>query len=446
MEKGFNLIARILLSALFIFLSIIFFYQGYDPLRNIKFSSKLNYAETNNSIDIKNQDIQIDSQFKIQKFKSFLNKEKDKNNNFTKEEIIIVKKNDNFSKLIDPYLSDNKIKHKIIKLINEKFDLKKLKIGQKIYLYFSHNAIKNEITKIVIPINFNTEIILKKNIDASYSIHELSQPVEKELIAHKFKITKSLFEDSINEKVPLAIISKIIKMYSFDVDFQRDIQKGNEFEILYEVFFNEKRKNISFGDIIYTNLTLQKNNLEYFLFKTTEGFLDYFNREGKNFKKALMKTPLDGARISSSFGMRKHPISGYNKMHQGTDFAAPKGTEVFAAGNGVIEYTGKKGSYGKYILIRHNSSYKTAYAHLNSYKKGISKGVRVTQGQVIGYVGSTGSSTGSHLHYEVIFENQKINPMKMKLPSGKVLKQEELKQFKKISKTIYANYLFHLFE
>jgi len=159
-----------------------------------------------------------------------------------------------------------------------------------------------------------------------------------------------------------------------------------------------------------------------------------------------MKTPLDGARISSSFGIRKHPILGYNKKHLGVDFAASTGTPVYAAGNGVIEYAGKNGGYGNYIRIRHNSSYKTAYAHLKSFNKRISNGVRVNQGQIIGYVGSTGRSTGPHLHYEVIYQNKKINPMKMKLPSGKVLKENELQAFQKSSKRIYSDFLFHLFE
>ena len=159
-----------------------------------------------------------------------------------------------------------------------------------------------------------------------------------------------------------------------------------------------------------------------------------------------MKTPIDGARLSSSFGMRKHPISGYNKLHKGLDFAAPKGTPIFAAGNGVVEYVGRNGGYGKYIRIRHNSSYKTAYAHLNSYKKGLYKGLRVNQGDVIGYVGSTGVSTGPHLHYEVIYQGKQINPKKMNLPSRKILDGEELKNFKVEVNRIYSDYLFHLYE
>ena len=206
------------------------------------------------------------------------------------------------------------------------------------------------------------------------------------------------------------------------------------------------KDNIKFEDINYALISIGNNKLEYFKFITDVGFVDYFNREGKNVKKSILKTPLDGAKLSSSFGMRKHPILGYDKMHKGIDFAAPKGTPIFAGGNGVIEYAGYNGSYGKYIRIRHNNEYKTAYAHLDGFKKGITKGVRVNQGQVIGFLGSTGRSTGPHLHYEIIFQNKQINPLKLKLPSGKILKGEELIRFKETYKTIYANHLNTLYE
>ena len=215
---------------------------------------------------------------------------------------------------------------------------------------------------------------------------------------------------------------------------------------MYETLFNDKRRAVSYGKILYTNLFLQKNKLEYYLFKTDENFYEYFNPEGKSVVKALMKTPIDGARLSSSFGMRKHPILGYNKLHKGLDFAAPTGTPIYAAGNGVIEFVGRNGSYGNYIRIRHNNSYKTAYAHLSKFKKKIYKGLRVNQGDIIGYVGSTGRSTGPHLHYEIIYNNEQINPMTMKLPSGKKLVNDELKRFLSLSKTIYSDFIFNLYE
>ena len=238
----------------------------------------------------------------------------------------------------------------------------------------------------------------------------------------------------------------MIRLYSFDIDFQRDIRKNTIFEVSYESLHNSERGESQYGDIQYINLKILNQDLEYFIFKTDEGFFDYFNREGKNIKKSILKTPINGARLSSNFGMRKHPISGFNKLHKGVDFAAPKGTPVYAGGSGVIVFIGKNGGYGNYIKIRHNNEYKTAYAHLSKFKKGISKGSRVVQGETIAYVGSTGNSTGPHLHYEIIYQNKQINPMKLKLPSGKILKGKELQRFDLKIKDVYAQYLFELYE
>ena len=362
------------------------------------------------------------------------------------KKLLIVKKNDTFSKIIRPYVQNSNQEQEIIKEISKEFNLRSLNIGQEIEIFLIKKNNISEINRIILPINFNTDLVLERNKNLTYSIKKVNLKIVSELNSKNFVINTSLFEDGKKSNLPLSILSDVIQLYSFDIDFQRDIQKGNKLEILYESYFNTDRKKISYGKIKYINLILQNNSLEYFIFNTSDGFFDYFNKEGKNVKKALMKTPLDGAKLSSSYGMRKHPILGYNKMHLGVDFAAPKGTPVFAAGNGVIEFVGRNGGYGKYIRIRHNNSYKTAYAHLNGFQKGISRGVRVNQGQIIGYVGSTGRSTGPHLHYEVIYQNKKINPMKMKLPSGKKLKNEELKNFKKEIKNIYADYLYYLYE
>ena len=357
------------------------------------------------------------------------------------EEIITVKKNDTFYTIIDPFL-DNNIKNKIINEINKKFDLKYLKVGQKIFLYKNH---LNEIKQIILPIDFDKEIIvnLEKN---NINVVEKKLPILKDTKALDFEIFSSFYADGVKAGMPSQLLSETIRLYSFDIDFQRDIKVNTKFEILYEYFINEKNNKIKFGDINYINLKIDNKDLEYFLFKTDDGFYDYFNREGKNIRKSLLKTPIDGARLSSNFGMRKHPISGFNKLHKGVDFAAPIGTPVYAGGNGVVEYIGTNGGYGKYIRIRHNNEYKTAYAHLSSYKKGLYKGKRVNQSDIIGFVGNTGNSTGPHLHYEIIFQNKHINPMKLKLPSGKILKGEELKRFLTNMKSIYAKHLFELYE
>jgi murein DD-endopeptidase MepM/ murein hydrolase activator NlpD len=372
----------------------------------------------------------------------FLNESK-KNKISTENEIIIeIKKNDTFSKIIDPYFENYIIKNKIINELNKEFNLKNLKIGQEIYIYQNSKKI---VKTIIIPIDFSTDIEIEIN-ETKITLTKKKIKITKDFESNKFFIKSSLYEDGKIVGVPLEILSEAIKLYSFDVDFQRDIQKNDEFEIFYEVFINGNKGNISYGKIKYIKLNLHGNILEYFIFKDEDDHFDYFNKEGKNARKALMKTPIDGARLSSSYGVRKHPILGYNKLHKGVDFAAPKGTPIYAAGNGVIDFVGKNGGYGKYIRIRHNSSYKTAYAHLSNYKKNIYKGIRVSQGEVIGYVGSTGKSTGPHLHYEVIYQNKQINPMKMKLPSGKILKDNELKKFNKEMKIIYSDFLFYLYE
>ena len=235
--------------------------------------------------------------------------------------------------------------------------------------------------------------------------------------------------DGLENGIPQDILIKLIRLFSFDLDFQRDIKNNTLISISYDYNLIKENNKIEYKDIVYALISIEGKDLEYFKFITDDGLVDYFNREGKNVKKSILKTPLDGARISSNFGMRKHPISGFNKMHKGVDFAAPTGTPIYAGGNGVIEFLGTNGGYGKYIRIRHNNGYKTAYAHLSKYKKGISKGVRVNQGDVIGYVGNTGNSTGPHLHYEIMYNGKHLNPLKLKLPSGKVLKEDELKRF-----------------
>ena len=272
--------------------------------------------------------------------------------------------------------------------------------------------------------------------------------LEKEFYKTSKELTiyESLYSDGIKNEIPQKILIDLIKLFSFDLDFQRDIKVNTNVSISYDFTEIKDTSQIKYQDINYALISIDGKILEYFKFLTDDGFYDYFNREGKNVKKSILKTPLDGARISSNFGMRKHPISGYNKMHKGVDFAAPKGTPIYAGGNGVIEYIGNNGGYGKYIRIRHNNEYKTAYAHLSAYKKGISKGSRVNQGDIIGFVGSTGNSTGPHLHYEIIYQNKQINPLKLKLPSGKILVGNELNRFKKKFKRIYADHLNLLYE
>jgi len=433
---NYNLLVKFFITILTICLSAYFSYLGYLSL-NLYKSINSNPPNSKTNIDV------IKNNYLSNPDDAGLSNESKKKLITIENEIIIeIKKNDTFSKIIDPYFQNNIIKNKIINKLNKEYNLKNIKIGQKIYIYQNREKIAK---KIIIPIDFSTDIEIEID-ETEITLSKKKIKLTKDFESKKFFIKSSLYEDGKMAGVPLEILSETIKLYSFDVDFQRDIQKNDEFEIFYEVLINRNKGSISYGNIKYIKLNLHRNILEYFIFKDEDDHFDYFNKEGKNARKALMKTPIDGARLSSSYGVRKHPILGYNKLHKGVDFAAPKGTPVYAAGNGFIDFVGRNGGYGKYIRIRHNSSYKTAYAHLNNYNKNIYKGARVNQGSIIGYVGSTGKSTGPHLHYEVIYQNKQINPMKMKLPSRKILKDDELKKFNKEIKIIYSDFLFYLYE
>ncbi len=331
--------------------------------------------------------------------------------------------------------------YEIISKIEESYDLKKIKTGEIISVFENNFA---EIKKI--EFFKNNETIISINLDKEINLNIIELTKNSFIESKEYTISESLFSDGIKNDVSSDILVKIIRLFSFDLDFQRDIRVDTVVSISYEFDEIVETGRLEYNDIKYASIIIDGKQLEYFKFITDDGYVDYFNRDGKNVKKSILKTPLDGARISSNFGMRKHPISGFNKMHKGVDFAAPTGTPIYAGGNGIVEYVGRNGGYGKYIRIRHNNGYKTAYAHLSNYKKGISKGVRVNQGEVIGYVGSTGNSTGPHLHYEIIYQNKHINPLKLKLPSGKILEGKELEKFKEEYKIIYADHLSMLYE
>ena len=275
----------------------------------------------------------------------------------------------------------------------------------------------------------NKDIYVWQNHNNDYIAKITKRPTARNISFDEGIIKTSLYNSSKKLKMPEKTFVEMISILGFAVDFQRDIRIGDKFEILYiketDLIDN---KIINTYPIEYVSITLTGKNLSYYRFKTPEGYVGYFDENGFSSKKTLMKTPLNGARLSSGYGSRKHPILGYTKMHRGLDFAAPKGTPVFAAGDGVVEFSGWNGSYGKYIRIRHNGNYKTAYAHLMKTKK--RKFQKVSQGEVIGFVGSTGRSTGPHLHYEVLFSGRQVNPMRIKLPSGKNVPKRYLSQYK----------------
>ena len=409
-------------------------------------ANKLSLENKKNTIPIKlneNQTVETEKRNleknKIEAFTS--NKTSNHHEKQLKKILLKVEKGQTFSQILDSFNIANNRKFEIINAINSIFNLRGLKINQKIFFFINDNEV---VKQIIIELDFKTNLVVDLRSKINIEIIELKTYTDIE--SKEFNIKNSLYSDGIDNKIPNVILIKLIQLFSFDLDFQRDIRENTQVSISYQKISIDNKINYELGDIEYAKISIKNNNLEYFKFLTDDGFIDYFNREGKNVKKSILKTPLDGAKLSSNFGMRKHPISGFNKMHKGIDFAAPKGTPIYAGGNGVVEVAGVNGGYGKYIRIRHNNEYKTAYAHLNSFKKGIRKGVRVNQGEIIGYVGSTGKSTGPHLHYEIIYQNKQINPLTLKLPSGKILKGDELNKFKKNYKMILANHLNNLFE
>ena len=338
-----------------------------------------------------------------------------------------IAEGETFDNILNMYQIDIEEIQNLKKKLSEKINLNKLNTSQKIYLTI--NQSNNKIKDFIFQISNKERILLSKNEEiGDFNQEIVLAKLDKKIMYQENIILQSLYKSAIDKKIPANIIIEFARIYGFQVDFQRDIRKQDRFQIMYEIFKDENEKVIETGNILFANLILsgEDNSLYYF---DKEGSVGHYDKNGKSIKKALMKTPINGARLSSPFGMRKHPIDGFNKMHRGTDFAAPMGTPIMASGSGVIKKAGWCGGGGNCVVIRHNSTYTTIYAHMSKFAQGIKKGVRVKQGQTIGFVGSTGKSTGPHLHYEVIINGKKVNSQKLKLPSGKILKGEERKIF-----------------
>ena len=339
----------------------------------------------------------------------------------------VIKSNDTVEKILRKF----KIKEYDIKEISLKLKQKKLTniySGRKLNLVIKklENG-SNTVVNFIYPVNNTTSIEIRKSQD-NYIINENILQLYKKEVVVKRVIKNNLYSSAVEGGVEPNIIIEFARIFGFEVDFQRDIRKGDWFEILYEKFEDDNNKVRDTGKIIYASMFVngEEINLYNFKYKNEE---DYYDIKGKSITKSLMKTPINGARLSSSFGMRKHPILGYNKMHRGTDFAAPSGTPIMASGSGTVTRARWCGGGGNCIKIKHNSTYETIYAHMKAFAKGIREGKKVKQGQIIGYVGSTGLSTGPHLHYEVVVNGKKVNSQKLKLPSGKTLKGNERKEF-----------------
>ena len=329
-----------------------------------------------------------------------------------------ISEGETFDKILKKYFIPDSEIIKIKNKLKNDFNLNNLKTNY--IIKFTIDQSQNiEVINFLFPVSRTKKIKLTRNIETgSFEKKTIITNLNKKIIFREGKILQSLYKTAADLNVPPNIIIEYSRIYGFQVDFQRDIRKNDNFQIMYEVFEDDNGKIYENGNIIFADLKLSGSNNSLYYFEKEK---DHYDQNGKSIKKALMKTPINGSRLSSSFGMRKHPIDGFNKMHRGTDFAAPLGTPIMASGNGVVTRSRWCGGGGNCIKIKHNSTYQTVYAHMSKFAIGIKEGVRVKQGQIIGYVGSTGKSTGPHLHYEVIENGKKINSQKLKLPSGKTL-------------------------
>ena len=341
----------------------------------------------------------------------------------------ISKSGDTYEDIVENLEINKKEKKNLLKTISNQKSLKVLRINQKFTFKFD-NLSEQKIIEFKIETDKKNEIVFNKiENENKFVSKKIKKNFIKKLVYKETIITSSLYNSAVNLGIKPNIIIEFARLYGFQVDFQRDVWKNDSFQIIYEEFVNDENKIVDTGEIIFANLNLQDTDIQLYKYEYEKGKIDYFDENGKSIRKTLMKTPINGARLSSSYGKRKHPILGYTKMHLGTDFAAPTGTPIMASGDGKVTKAGWCGGGGNCVKIKHNSVYQTIYAHMSKFARGIKKGVRVKQGQIIGYVGSTGLSTGPHLHYEVVENGKKINSQKLKLPSGKILKGNQRKDF-----------------
>ena len=322
--------------------------------------------------------------------------------------------------------------HAAISALRKVYDPRDLRPGQEVTVFYNYppgDEKSSLFHGFSIRADSDLDIMAKRNNDGAFVVDQVKIELETRRFCSSGVIRSSLYESAIQEGLPIPVLMQFIYHFSFDVDFQRDIRPGDSFEVLFERHLNKDGKVVQEGPVLHAALTLRNTTLRIYRHISIEDKTDYYNEKGHTVRKTLIRTPINGARLSSGYGMRKHPILGFSRIHRGLDFAASTGTPIVASGSGVVVCAGRKGDYGKYIRLRHANQYATAYAHLSSFARGIHTGKRVKQGEVIGYVGNTGLSTGPHLHYEVHHRGRKINPASVKCPPGRVLAGEELQHF-----------------
>ena len=319
--------------------------------------------------------------------------------------------------------------------LRDVYDVKSLRAGQDVTVTFNHaedGLGRGDLLSIALSPDPARTVTVNRTSDAQFSAQESRRQLSREIVHYSGAIHNSMFDSALNAGVPNAIIGSMIKALSYDVDFQRDVQAGDSFDVMFEGYYDAKGKLIRTGEMLYAAVTLAGHPIAMYRFEDNQGTVGFFNEKGESLKKALLRTPVDGAKITSGFGMRMHPLLGYTKMHKGVDFGVPTGTPIMAAGDGTVELAGYNGAYGNYVRIRHGNNFGTAYAHMSRIAQGIYTGKRVTQGQIIGFVGATGRATGPHLHYEILNGSAQVNPTSIKVPTGTKLTGRELDHFSDI--------------
>lgn len=286
------------------------------------------------------------------------------------------------------------------------------------------------VSEFKLPMSALSTLELTRTKDDQFNIKKINAPLTKKLARVGGTIDGSIYKTGADVGIPASMLNDIINAYSYDVDFQRDVKKGDSIDVLFERMETTDGKVVGNGNLVFSELNLRNRDIKIYRYTDKNGNADFYNEKGESIRKALLRTPINGARITSAFGMREHPLSGYTKMHRGVDFGAPTGTPIYAAGDGVVETASVKNGYGKYLKISHNKKYASAYAHLSRYASGVSPGKKVKQGQIVAYVGMTGATTGPHLHYEILVNNEQVNPANVKFKTGNVLQGKELAGFR----------------
>ncbi len=344
-------------------------------------------------------------------------------------------------------LIDHGVSHdeafEIVDSLNKKFNPKDLRVGDTLLLELEKdktraNSTAAQLTNMEIKVSPTEMVRVQRDAGGEYSSQTIEKKVHTELARSAGIINKQydgFYKVAKKDKTPDEVINALIKAYSYDVDFQRDIHAGDKIEILYEKKITEDNQTVGSGKVLYATLSTKGKDIPIYFYNdgNSEGF---FKENGESIVKKLLRTPVDGARISSGFGMRHHPILGYSKMHKGIDFAAPTGTPIYAAGDGVIAFAGNKGGYGNFVIVHHNDTYATGYGHASRIAAGITVGKKVKQGDIIAYVGSTGNSTGPHLHYEIVQSGMQVNPSSVKFAGLDKLSGKKLASFKAFKNSI----------